>query len=59
MNIYTYSKTAFPKLVQRKLEQLRKTDKATSYETALKLAAREDPALYESYSRGVEMDGNL
>lgn len=56
MEIFDYSRTAFPKLVQQRLEELRKSDTTATYEQALKLASKENASLYETYCHAVGSD---
>ena len=53
MDIYDYTRKAFPKLVQQRLEQLQKSDKTATFERALREVAKENAALYESYCHAI------
>lgn len=53
MDIYDYSRKAFPKLVAEKLQQMKRLDTSATYEMALQRVAKENGDLYESYCHAV------
>lgn len=56
MDVYDLARKQFPKRVAETLERLRKSEPACTYEQALREAAKQDPELYNAYSRSVASD---